>query len=94
MVCRVAGSLVFPPLLHLGVEGLAAPLPPDSVLSDTPRLKSSEQNVSGVDGGGIMREAAIPFWLGGVVTDLKGPLGPLPALVTPSSTDTACGGLL
>ena len=40
MVCRVTGGLVFTPLLHLGVEGLAAPLPLDGGLSDTPRLKS------------------------------------------------------
>ena len=46
-------------------------------------LKSSKPNVTGVDGGGIMREAALVFWLGGVDTDLICPLGPLPALVTP-----------
>ena len=74
MVCRVTGGLVFPPLIHLGVEGLAAPLPLDGGLSGTPLLKSSEPN--GIDGGGIMREAALAVWLGGVVTDLIRPLGP------------------
>ena len=72
IVCRVVGGLVLPPLLHLGVDGLAAPLPLVGGPSGTPRLKSSD----GVDGGGIMREAALAVWLGGVVTDLIHPLGP------------------
>ena len=76
IVCRVAGGLVISTLFHLGVEGLAAPLPLDGGLSVTRRLKSSDPYVTGVDGGGIMREAAIAVWLGGVVTDLIRPLVP------------------
>ena len=94
MVYRVACGLVFAPFLHLGVEGLAAPLPLDGGLRGTPRLKSSEPKVTGVDGGGIMSIAALSVRLRGVATDLLRPLGPLLALVTPGSTVTACNGLL
>ena len=38
MVCRVTGGLVFTPFLHLGVEGLAAPLPIDGGLSGDPEI--------------------------------------------------------
>ena len=94
MVYRVAVGLVFDPLLHLGVVGLAGPLPLVGGLRGTPRLISSEPNVTGVDGGGIMRISALSVWLRGDSTDLLRPLGPLPALVTPGSNDTACIGLL
>ena len=66
-----------------GVVGLAAPLPLVGGLRGTPRLKSSEPKVTGVDGGGIMRVAALAVWLRGVATDLLRSLGPLPALVKP-----------
>ena len=89
MVYRVASGLVFAPLLHLGVVGLAAPLPLDGGLRGTPRLKSSEPKVTGVDGGGIMSVAALSVRLRGVATDLLRPLGPLPAIVTPGSSVTA-----
>ena len=68
--------LVLSPLFHLDVEGLAAPLPLDGGLSGTPRLKSSDPYDTGVDGGGIMREAALSVWLGRAVTDLIRPLVP------------------
>ena len=76
IVCRVVVGLVLPPLLHLGVEGLAAPLPLVGGLSGTPRLKSSDPYDTGVDGSGIMREAALAVWLGGAFTDLIHPLVP------------------
>ena len=72
MVCRVTVGLVFDPLLHLGVVGLAGPLPLVGGLRGTPRLISSEPNVTGVDGG-IMRISALSVRLRGDSTGLLRP---------------------
>ena len=48
------------PLLHLGVVGLAVPLPL------FPLLISREPNMTGVDGGGIVRVSALSVRLRGV----------------------------
>ena len=78
------GGLVLDPLLQLGVVGLAVPLPL------FPLLISREGNVTGVEGGGIVRVSALAVWLGGGPAGLLRPLCPLLAIVTPCSTDTAC----
>ena len=49
MVCRVTVGLVFDPLLHLGVVGLAGPLPLVGGIRGTPSLKSRESNITGDD---------------------------------------------
>ena len=70
------------PLLHLGVVGLAVPLPL------FPLLISREPNMTGVDGGGIVRVSALSVRLRGGSAGLLRLLCPLLALVTLYSTDT------
>ena len=94
MVYRVACGLVFAPFLHLGVEGLAAPLPLVGAQAGPPALISTDAKLGGVAGRGIMREAALAVWLGGMVSDLIHLPVPCLALVVPVSNDTPWGVLL